>query len=228
MHKTVFAIALTAALALATAAPAGPITLKGDMAHSTSGLGDFTATLSYSASDATNATLTLAITNTTSPGNGGYLTGFVFNNPGNAITGVASLTTNYGSFTVLGGPGYQNGVNGAPYGQFDLGAALGGSFEGGGSPNSGIAVGATGNFEFALTGVGLNSLTTASFLSELSTGPGQGQDPAFFVARFRGMSAVGDAPTSDKVPAQDTPEPSALLLAALGVGLLGWRSRRKA
>lgn len=235
LKATIFhGLALTAALVLTGPASAGPISLQGDMAQSTSGLCHFTASLSYTAGDATHGALSLVITNTTDSGVGGYLTAFVLNNPGNAVTGITSVTTDFGNFQVLGGPGFQNGVNGAPYGQFDLGAGLGGSFEGGGSPNSGIGIGLTGHFEFALTGVGLDGLTTASFVNELSVPPGQGMGPQFFVARFKGLfddiegDVLGpqDLPDSDKVPALGTPEPSGLLLATLGVGLLGLRRRR--
>jgi hypothetical protein len=200
------------------------------MAHSTSGLGDFSATLGYSFTDATHSTLSIDITNTTSAAIGGYLTGFVLNNPGNHITGVTSLTKNFASFQILGGATFQNSVNGAPYGQFDLGASTFTSFEGGGNPSVGIGVGQTGHFQFALTGTGLNTLTANDFVHEMSVPPGQGMGADFFVARFRGMFPNNpDArATSDKVPGHtDTPEPSTLLLTAVGLVFAGSAYRRR-
>jgi len=58
----------------------------------------------------------------------------------------------------------------------------------------------------------------------LSTGPGVGQGPQFFVARFRGLIDGG----SDKVPAMAAvPEPGtlAMLLAGL-VAMIGVGARR--
>jgi hypothetical protein len=223
---SIFALGTAVSLILAASVSAAPLPLTGDMAHSTSGLGDFSATLNYSYTDATHATLSINLTNTTNPAIGGYLTAFVFNNPGSHITGVPSLTTDFASFSVLGGPTFQKAVNGAPYGQFDLGASTFSSFEGGGNPSVGIGVGQTGHFQFAFTGTGLNTLTTASFLNELSIPPGQGMGAEYFVARFRGMANEG----SDKVPgmpANSAPEPTTLFLAALGAVLGGSYLRRR-
>ncbi len=186
------------------------------------GLGDFEGTLDYSATDSGHATLTVVLTNTSPAGNGGYLTAFAFNNPGQQITGV---TLPAGAFAVLGGSaGFSGGVTGSPYGQFDIGASTGGSWEGGGNPSAGLGVGQTGTFVFSLTGTGLDSLSAASFLGTLSAGPGDGEGDAAFVARFRGFNDGG----SDKVAgiADDstvtiasigTPEPGALTLCGMAL-----------
>jgi hypothetical protein len=155
--------------------------------------------------------LTIDLTNTTPAAVGGFLTGFVMNNPDpGKIMGISSFSTNT-SFTQLGLSA--KGENGAPFGQFDLGAALGGNWQGGGSPSSGLAATQTGTFAFTFSGTGLDTLTGQSFVTALSTGPGIGQGAQFFVARFRGLPNDG----SDKVPAMAVPEPatSALLLAGL-------------
>ncbi|WP_207191890.1 hypothetical protein, partial [Paracraurococcus ruber] len=156
-------------------------------------LGSFTGTLTYNASSDTQATLNVSLSNTSPTANGGYLTAFVLNNPG-GITGVALTSAPNNFWSVLGLT--NNGVNAAPYGQFDFGASTGNGFEGGGQPSRGIATGASGSFAFSLTGSGLLSLSDTTFLTTLSSGPGIGQGAEDFVARFRGFENGG----SDKVP----------------------------
>jgi hypothetical protein len=189
-------LAVIAAFGLLWAVPAGAdtITFLGDTANSTSNLGNFSATLTYTASSSTSATLDLTLTNTSPAANGGFLTAFVLNNPNNSITSVTQGATFGANFSVLGLT--NNGVKGAPYGQFDFGASTGGSFEGGGNPSKGIGVGGSETFDFILTGVGLKTLNASSFANELSVGPGNGMGDQFFVARFRGFNNGG----SDKVP----------------------------
>ena len=109
----------------------------------------FSADLTYSFSSSIAATLTIDITNTTPAPIGGRLTAFVLNNPGDNITG-STLSTAPATWTQLG----LGDVSGAPFGHFDLGASSTGDFEGGGNPNTGLAVGETGSFVFNLTGSG--------------------------------------------------------------------------
>jgi hypothetical protein len=212
----------------------------GDLLTSTaglSGLGTFSGTIDYQASSNTSATLTIAVENTTPAALGGDLTAFVFNNPNNLIA-TASLSSAPAHFALLASP---HGINASPYGQFDFGASTGNAFQGGGSPSLGLAPGVTGTFVFALTGSNLQSLTTSSFFSTLSVGPGNGQGDQAFVARFRGFIPSG----SDKVPGADTsppsgpgphpaggefPEPGSLVLAMLGgsgLVLLAWNRKRR-
>jgi hypothetical protein len=142
----------------------------------------------------------------------------------NALTGV-SIGAAPGQwdadFQLLGGPSFNNSVAANPYGQFDLGAALGGNWEGGGAPQGGIGVGASQTFVFNLTGANMASLTSGSFLTALSSGASPGQGAQFFVARFRGLTDGG----SDKVPAVPEPETYAIMLAGLGV--LAFMARRR-
>lgn len=184
-------------------------------------LGHYTGNFTYSAVDASNATLTMALTNTSPAANGGFLDAFVFNNPGNFINGV-SLPASETVFSVMGGPNYNdNAVKGVPYGYFDIGASTNGDFEGGGSPSGGIIPGATKTFIFTLTGSSLTTIDENRFISELSTGRGAGEGYQPFVVRFRGFNN-GE---SDKVPGNLIPEPASLLL--FGIGMLGFNLVRK-
>jgi hypothetical protein len=164
--------------------------------------------------------LVVTLTNTSLAGNGGYLTGFALNLP-DGISATLQANPTYSGFSQLGGTGAQNTVNSAPYGQFDVGAALGGDFEGGGKPKGGIGVGDTAEFTFLLTG-DVTAESLLALLSEGTTGAGEGVQP--FVARFRGFEDDG----SDKVPIS-VPEPGTLILVGaglLGLGIFGMRRFR--
>ncbi len=175
-------------------------------ASSTSMLGAFAGSMSYTSSTATAGTLTINITNTTPASTGGFITGLVFNIPGQG--GSATLTSaSKSSFLNTGSE------SGQPFGTFEAGAAIGASFLGGGSPTSGIAVGQTGTFVFAVTSSIAGSILAADFINPSGNKPN-------FVVRFRGMECDG----SDKVPGQ-VPAPAAAGLLALG-GLISARRRR--
>ena len=127
--------ALCGLLAPAASASAGIITGTNGLA----GLGTFDGDLSYNATGDHTATLQMTLHNTSDAVNKGFLTAFAFNNPGGRITG-AALTSTAPAFHLIGDPGSPGGVNGAPFGHFDLGASTGKSFEGGGNPHTGIGV----------------------------------------------------------------------------------------
>lgn len=196
----------------------GAIPITGDGA-----LGYFSGNLTYSFTSSTTASLVVTLTNTSLVANGGYLTAFVFNNPGNVITGLTLSSTN-ANFSLSGGTSFTNSINLSPFGHFDIGASTGR----GGNPTRGIAVSNTEVFTFLATGTRLGTLNELSFLSALSSNPGGG-GAQFFVARFRGFDDGG----SDKTPAGAlVPESNTLLLFGSGLAglaglrLLGRRLRR--
>jgi hypothetical protein len=215
LQPVVVISSLVVALTQTAPAHAGLITALSGL----NGLGNYNGTVNYVPVDATHGTLNITLNNTSPADNGGYLTAFAFNNPGRRITG-ATLWSGDGHFHLLGAPSFNDGVNGAPFGGFDLGASTGNSFEGGGNPTNGIAVGHSDDFVFHLTGDGLNTLTTDDFFTAYSVPPGDGEGAQSLVARFRGFENGG----SDKVPGIDpplaTPEPATLLMSSTGLAVL--------
>lgn len=226
-------LAVVAALA-ATYAVAPAATISGNGTY-----GDFSGTLTYAGINATSGTITVTLTNTSPIANGGYLTGFAFNlsNLSGQVTGM-TLVSSDPDFQLVGGSTFDNSVTVSPYGQSDVGAALGGNWTGGGSPNDGLGVGQSGTFTFTVTG-------TASFIAGLSdtallglltdtTGPGGNQQDNFIV-RFKGFNngasdKVPDDPSGNVVGEPDVvPEPATLVTVAVlgGMGLIGYRLRRK-
>ena len=217
----------------ASAAHAAPIAGNGY-------LGDFSGDFSY---NSTTHTVSVTLTNAATTLPGGLITGFAFNLPGQpgAVTGVAYTASGPAgtSFSLLGESSFNNTVDVDPYGNADIGAALGGDWLGGGSPNAGLAVGETGTWTFQLSGNSafLDSLTAAGIYGAQTTGGGQGA--VGFLVRFKGFDNGG----SDKVPggefgnenipptpsgAPTIPEPATVATFGL-LGLLGaagYRFRR--
>ncbi len=163
------------------------------------GLGSFSGSLDY-----TGSTLTVTLTNNLASAAGGKITGFMFNIDGNATA--VLVTKTHSAFSDLG-----TSPSASPFGTFEAGAAMGGSWLGSGSPNTGIVRGATGVFTFNVTGPDAASRTAASFIS--------GPSSINFAVRYRGFDNGG----SDKTAGHLVPAPSSLAL--LGVAAQGLRRR---
>jgi hypothetical protein len=182
------ALALVAAVILGTGgiAAGDEIQILSCPPESTEGIGRFSGAINYTPG-AGSGVLMVTLTNTTPVATGGYITGFLFNIFSDDPAAAASLQA---------GPThpfeFANG-SGAPFGSdFDAGAALGGSFLGGGSPVSGIEVGDTGTFTFTITALDAASLQATDFI--------MGPYEFNFIVRFKGFEDGG----SDKVPALRT------------------------
>lgn len=200
------ALILAAVLAFAFSSVASAATITG-----LGNVGSFSATFDYiyDALIPTEAKLEVAITNTSDAANGGYITGFVFNLPEEWPGATAvTLSADYSSFKL------EKNLSAAPYGTFDLGAVLGGSFLGGGNPKPGIKVGDTGVFTFSFISEDNLDFLVSDFISASS--------PSMYV-RLRGFED-GD---SDKVPGDiPVPEPASIILV-VGAGLGTLVIRRK-
>ncbi len=186
------------------AVQAGSIPIMSDGANSTEGLGSFTGSVDYVFdSDADLGLLTITLTNTSDPDNGGFLTGFLYNivndDPNTSAT-LVSASHPYEQAT-------DNGLSGQPFGNpFDAGAAIGGAFLGGGDPTAGIAIGDTGIFGFEIMAFDAADLTALNFLVG-------GLYDFNFIVRFKGFDDGG----SNKVPATIVPLPSALAWGGFGL-----------
>lgn len=172
------------------------------------GIFDSLVTYTYSGSG-TSASVSVLLTNTTLLANGGFITGLAVN-PDPAATGLVFNSCTNAAFLNCGSP-----VTASPFGNFVAGAALGGDWLGGGSPNAGIAIGASATFNFTISGSAalLGAMTAEDVFDE--------ENDRALVVRFRG----GVGGWSDKVLGCAQPAPGALAL--LGVaGIAGARRRR--
>ena len=211
--------ALPALVLALTALAIAPVAVQADTVPLASGtglegLGSYTGSFSY---DSAQELLTISLTNTSPVANGGYITAFAFNVPTDSSVSTVAFSSTDSDFSLLNG-----GIDAQPFGSFDLGAASTSSFQGGGNPTGGIAVGDSATFTFDLTGTALAGLTAADWLAALSSGA-QGAGAETFLVRFRGFEDGG----SDKVPpTKPVPEPGTLAL--LGAGAVGlWAKLRR-
>lgn len=205
----------TALMIAAVGAPAyaQTISFASNAALSTENTGaSYEGAISY---DASLAQLSISLTNTTPTAIGGRLTAFAFRIDSTDPSASATLvSTTLTSFTNAGA-----GVSAAPFGTYDGGAGLRGTFLGGGDPNRGLAIGNSADFVFSVAAADAAILNSGSFMS----------GPMEFVARFRGLADGG----SDKVPVSivsppdspPVPAPGGVALAAVG-GLMMCRRRR--
>jgi len=177
--------------------------------ESTEGIGSFAATVTYSYTSGTTASMTILMENDTALALGGYITAIALK-VNSGLSGFAFQSSTNPNFAALVGP-----VSAPPYGNFAAGASTGGGWTGGGSPLGGIAAGSSALFVFSLTG-------SASYLGALTAEDVLGGDGYAMAVRFRGGAGTD---WSDKVIGCAMPAPGAVSL--LGVAsLIGSRRRR--
>lgn len=200
-----------ATVTLTTVAGAAVVPITGNSSLSTDGLGGFIGTLNYTYLGGTSGQLDVTLTNTTAASTGGYLTAFMFRPSQQfGLFTSALISSDHPGMTDI-----PAGASGAPFpGSWIGGAGTGGSWLSGGTPSDGVAVGATGNWSFAISGANANLLSSDAFVSGNLVA-----DSYAFVVRFRGMTDDG----SDKVPAYELPAPGAAAL----LGLAGLMVRRR-
>jgi hypothetical protein len=150
----------------------------------------------------TSSSLQIALTNTSSASNGGYITADAFDLGAAEITGFATTDSAFKLTTT--------DTSVSPYGSRDTLVSISNVWLGGGDPTAGLAVTESAKFTLSLTNAG--GLTEQGILDSM-------------VIRFKGF-ADGD---SDKDTVRvSMPEMSTLPLLVLGLGGLGvlWRRRR--
>ena len=172
------------------------------------GIFDTLVTYTYAGSG-TSATVDVRLDNVTLLANGGFITGLAVN-PDPGATGLVFNSCTNAAFLDCGSP-----VTASPFGNFVAGAALGGDWLGGGSPNAGIAIGASATFSFTISGSAalLGAMTAEDVFDE--------ENDRALVVRFRG----GEGGWSDKVLGCAAPAPGALALLGIA-GIAGARRRR--
>jgi len=214
------------------------VTIYADMTNSSTGIGDFTAELTF---DNVGKELTLEITNNNDPlDEGGAITGIAFNNPGDYIQtiGVASPDLYSGDDFHLLFNNDKLELN--PFGAFDIALfteeqKANGKKQNitGGTVADGIAAGATERYVFALGGANIDQITSVDdFLGEYSDNMA-----AFFIVRFQGFADIYEeaGQGSDKVPGTTSedpgtpgvvPEPASIILAGLGFAAIGFTKKK--
>jgi hypothetical protein len=213
MNRVSIVSAIMAGCVLSGAALADMVNISGNAAASSdapNSYGAYTGTVTFTSNTATTGTLAVSLTNTSTFA-GGRITGLILlNNAEWAGVTVALASTSNAAFTDT------STESGSPFGDFRGGMALGGSWLGGGSPNSGTPIGSTLTATFNISGTGVGAMTAANFVNPVA---GHYQ----FVVRFRGFENGG----SDKLPAQIVPAPGAAAALFGAGGLMAARRRRR-
>ncbi len=211
--------ALVALSGVATTARADILELGGKDFSTVTATVDF----SYAKTNNTSGTLTITVTNTSSIA--ADLVGFAFNLPSgfsfstiggdaNGAGPTALSSTNTGGVSGYGVDYNLDQIGANGFGQFDVGvlnSLTGNYINDGTGTGPQISAGQSRSFTLAVAGSGLNTLTTANFLSTLSSGTAaNGAQP--FVARAQ---RVGPNGASDFLRVVPLPPTLAMVLSGL-------------
>jgi hypothetical protein len=240
LHRLAAMVAVIISLASSSSARADIISFSGSRGGTDPV--SFSGTMEVTPPGAgTSAVLKITLDNTTSTGDAvryGYITGFGFNLP-SGIT--ASNTTTGTNFFFLNAKDHKTGLQG---GEFDYAFSLSSTelhTVNSSVISKGIDAGdAPVTFTMTLAGSGVEGLTAAEIIEELSASP-----KVPFSVRFRSTNTSKykgqDSPDGDKVPVKTweditptsnnaVPAPPAVVLAGVGFGCLlvgRFRLRRK-
>lgn len=211
LQTSTVALTALATVALAGSASAGLTTAAYMGENGVERMGAFTASVTFDYSGGSSAYLSITLTNTTSSSYGGYITAFALSTPTGCVVSTM-LSSSSEAFKSLEGP-----VNTAPFGTFEAGAAIGNTWNGGGTPQNGLGIGQSATFMFLVSGSPID-LTMLSAGDVLRTEFGLGSGLA---VRFRGMDGGG----SDKVLGFFIPGPGGLVALAMGAACTRRRRR---
>lgn len=174
--------------------------------------------------------LSIEITNTSDPSNGGFITALALNIPRlSDADPIGELTgTSDPDFGFIGEHESGTSTDAPPFGNgYDIGASVTNQWLGGGNPNGGLGTGETATFDFRIRSGDVQNLSASDFLTFDRSPWDDHRDWQFnFVVRMRGFNDGG----SDKLQGVPIPVPAplALGLAGLaGVVVLGGRRRAK-
>jgi hypothetical protein len=146
---------------LATAASADMVPFTDNTALSTEGAGRYAGSLTYTYLGGSSGRLDVAMTNTTSPAIGGYITAFMFRTP-DAMGMVSAMLTLSDNGLASNIPA---GTTAPPFpGTWIGGAGVAPDWLAHGTVSNGIAVGSTGHWTFSITSASASLLTAGSFI----------------------------------------------------------------
>ena len=170
--------------------------------------------------------LSIEITNTSDPGNGGFITALAFNIPRFSDPNPTGelLNSTDPDFHLISELDGNTDTNAPPLGNgYDIGASVTDSWLGGGDPSKGIGVGDTATMTFRIRSDDVQSMSAMDFLTfDRSPWDDERTWHHNFVVRMRGFNDG----RSDKLNGQPVPVPAPVALGLAGLaGVVVMRRR---